>query len=118
MQPTLALAPALEAKSCFYWKLHPEPSQRAAGSVGGQVFNCLSDVATQRQRVQCQGSVADVPCWSLLFSLENEWDPGVAWGVEAKRASELPVGQQTHFRPCYNNPFAKEDLAFRRVNGL
>lgn len=62
--------------------------------------------------------MAAVPCWSLLFSLEGKWGTAVAWGLEAKLVFKLLACQQTLFRPCYNNPFAKEDLAFRRENGL
>lgn len=93
-------------------------SQRAAGGVGRQAFNCLSHVATEKERVQLQPAAAAVPCWSLLFSLEGKWGTAVAWGLEAKLVFKLLACQQTLFRPCYNNPFAKEDLAFRRENGL
>lgn len=69
-------------------------------------------------RVLLQSAVAAVPGWSLLFSLENQWGTVVARGLEAKLVFELLACQQTLFRPCYNNPFAKEDLAFGRENGL
>lgn len=92
MQPSLALAPALAAKICFYWK---GCSEQPRAGVGGQAFNCLGDVATERERVQLQGSiVAAVPCRSFLPSWESKWGIVVPWGSrEAKLVFELPVCQ-------------------------
>lgn len=50
--------------------------------------------------------------------MENAWGTVAAWGLEAKLVFKLLAYQQTLFRPCYNNPFAKEDPAFKRENGL
>lgn len=84
-----------QQRSAFTGKDTQSNRERVADSVGGQAFNCLGDIATERERVQLQGSVvATVPCRSLLPSLESKWGIVVPWGSrEAKLVFELLVRQ-------------------------
>lgn len=119
MQPSLAPAPSLAAKICFYWKLHSEQPRAGYRQCWGTSFQ-LSERCCDREG---EGPVTGgCDCCALLVppSLFGEQMGCCStWGLGSKAgiwAASMSSGK-TFFR-LYNHPFAKGNLALRQENGL